>query len=671
MRLDVKRGQWGAWGLAAAAGLLACKPPEPMAGFRPGPEARSSSGSKGVESQPTVYTRREVGALVYEGVPEIPPAVKDGLREYTNIRAARYMGWSDRGPLLRTRFGEGAQVHRVRRPGGMREQLTFVDEPVAWVSVSPRGDRFAYGTDTGGDESYQGYLYDLGSGEVVRYTEAGTRNGGPVWSPDGAALSWYRAKQTEADWDILTAQVSDPVATRRVVHEGTGAVFPVSFSPSKSRLLVGRYTSIVKSERFLLDLQSGELRPVDLGRSVAWAGGTLIDNRRFVAVTDFDSEFRRLVMVDATSGRVEVLSEGIAWDVERFDVSPKRRRVAYAVNAGGRSEVYTLDLKSRRRQRGPDLGMAVATGLGFSPSGEEVGVSFSGSSSPGDVWSFSVRGPQVSRWTESEVGGLDRDSFVEPELIEVKSGTITVSAFVYRPSAGGPRAPVVIDIHGGPEGQERPYFSATIQHWVEKLGLCVVAPNVRGSSGYGKRFVRLDDGLNRMKSVADIGRILDWVGEQPDLDPEKVVVYGGSYGGFMVLASMIEFGERLAGGVDIVGISDFETFLKNTKGYRRDLRRAEYGDERDPTIRAFFRKISPLRRAGEIRKPLFVVQGLNDPRVPASEAEQILGAVRDSGGSAWYLLAKDEGHGFRKKSNRAALRAAVTVFLADVLDLKL
>lgn len=650
---------------------VSCKPPPSKEAPAPAPEPEPVAVplEAPIETPAPVYIRREVGNLVFEGVPETPPEVKESLHRYQNIRPATFSGWSTKGVLVETRFGETSQVHEVTRPGGARRQLTFFEEPVAWVSVSPRGDRFAFGQDVGGDEYYQGYLFDLQTQEIVRYTEEGTRNGPAVWSKDGSLITWSRSTSADPDWDILTAVVSSPVPTRKVVLEGSGAMQPLSFSPSKKRILVGRYISIVKSERFLLDLETGQVAKVDVGTDAAFFGGEMLDERRFVAVSDYRSSWRRLVRVDARTGRVEVIDPDTKWDVEAFDVSPNRRTVAYSVNAGGASELYVLDLRTRSVRAGPSIGMGVLTSLAFSPDGRKVGFGFTSATHVGDAWSFAVRGPQVDRWTEGEVGGLDPESFVEPTLIEVESGTVAVPAFVYRPDGLGPH-PVIVDIHGGPEGQERPYFNATIQHWVNELGLAVVAPNVRGSSGYGKEYVRMDDGLLRMRSVGDIGAILDWIASQADLDEKRVVVYGGSYGGFMVLASLIQFGDRLAGGVDIVGISDFATFLESTKGYRRDLRRVEYGDERDPKVRAFFAEISPLRNAKKISKPLFVIQGQNDPRVPVSEAEQIVEAVRSEGGLAWYMLAKDEGHGFRKKSNRAALREAVTIFLQEVLELR-
>lgn len=654
--------------LSTTALALSCKPPEGGEGSASGLASEGPVATKNVEDPGPIITRREVGNLVYEGVPETPAKLRESLRRYQNVRPAGFEGWSRGGLLVRTRFGETSQVHEVRKPGGARHQLTFFDEPVGWVRTSPRGDQFAFGQDLGGSEDYQGFVFDMRTQASVRYTEDGTRNGPPVWSEDGTRIAWYRSTATSPDWDVMTMVVGE-ADTRKVVFEGTGAMFPLSFSPSKQKLLIGRYRSRVWSERFLLDLSSGELTTVDVGRKVAWSGGTMVDERRFISITNNDDQWDRLVRVDAQTGRIKVLDPDTQWDVESFDVAPNGKKVAYAINAGGVSEIYVLDLRSGRVRAGPDIGMSVVRSLAFSPDGRKIGFGFTGSSHPGDAWSFTARGPQVDRWTEGEVGGLDREGFVEPKIVKVQSGTVSVPAFLYMPDGDGPH-PVIVDIHGGPEAQERPTFNPTIQYWVNELGIAVVAPNVRGSEGYGRDYLKMDDGLNRMKSVEDIGKFLDWIADEESLDQDRVVVYGGSYGGFMVLASMIAYGDRLAGGVDIVGISDFATFLENTKGYRRDLRRAEYGDERNPEVAAFFEKVSPLKNAEQINKPLFVVQGKNDPRVPVTEAEQIVEAVRDAGNTAWYMMAKDEGHGFRKKSNRSALRESVAVFLKSVLKLE-
>ena len=241
-----------------------------------------------------------------------------------------------------------------------------------------------------------------------------------------------------------------------------------------------------------------------------------------------------------------------------------------------------------------------------------------------------------------------------------------IPAFVYRPDGPGPH-PVIVSIHGGPEGQARPTFSATYQLWIERLNAAVIVPNVRGSAGYGKTYLQLDNGMRREDSVRDIGALLDWIGEQPELDQERVAVFGGSYGGYMVLASSVHYSDRLKAAVDIVGISNFVTFLENTQDYRRDLRRPEYGDERDPEMRAHLQAISPLNNVEEIDVPMFVVQGENDPRVPVSEAEQMVAALRAQGSPVWYMNALNEGHGYRKKENRDLFSEATVLFLENWL----
>jgi dipeptidyl aminopeptidase/acylaminoacyl peptidase len=355
--------------------------------------------------------------------------------------------------------------------------------------------------------------------------------------------------------------------------------------------------------------------------------------------------------------------------VEDYDLSPDGGSVVFTVNEGGLGTVKMLNIATGQISAGPSLPVGYASGPKFNADGTMVGFTFTAATSPADAYAFEVASRNVTRWTTAEVGGMDTAAFVEPLLFDYPNADgMDIPAFVYRPEGAGPH-PVIVSIHGGPEGQSRPWFSSTYQYWAKELGAAVVVPNVRGSSGYGKTYVGLDNGLSRKKSVEDIGALLDWIEQQDDLDSERVVVFGGSYGGYMVLASMIDYGDRLAGGINIVGISDFRTFLENTQDYRRDLRRAEYGDERDPEIAAFFEAISPLGNADKINKPIFIIQGFNDPRVPYTEAEQILAAVRENGGVAWYLMAMDEGHGFRKKGNRDFQREAETLFLTEVLGL--
>jgi dipeptidyl aminopeptidase/acylaminoacyl peptidase len=614
------------------------------------------------------------GNLVMENIPDIPEAVRDRLQQFQNTRSAGFQDFvgPDGGILISTRFGETTQIHHVAEPMGYRRQLTFFDERVGGASYRPsQGGGYIFTRDTGGDEMFQAYFFDLESGETTRLTEAATRNGGITWSDDGERVAWYRALQGEADWDILAASVDDPEGTRTVVLEGDGAMYPLEFSPDGTHLLIGRYYSIQHSEIHLLDLESGTLEQVNPDVEIAYGSVEFDPSGDAIwAVSDQFGEFRRITRIDLATGEVTPFGPDHGWDISSMDLSPDGSRIAYVTNSGGLSELHMIDVDSGTALDVPELPVGLMGGLSFDEAGERIGVTFVSATSPADAYTFEVGSTELVRWTQSEVGGLDTSTFVSPDLIEYETfdGRM-IPAFYFRPESDEP-LPVIVSIHGGPESQYRPGFSSTFQYWTTELGAAVIAPNVRGSSGYGSEYVALDNGFNREDSVRDIGALLDWIAEQPELDASRVVVYGGSYGGYMVLASLMHYNDRLAGGVNIVGISNFVTFLENTSGYRRDLRRAEYGDERDPDMNQHLQEISPSNHADRITSPLFIIQGANDPRVPASEAEQILAAVREAGGDPWYLLALDEGHGFSKRSNQDFMREAVTMFLMDTLELE-
>jgi dipeptidyl aminopeptidase/acylaminoacyl peptidase len=367
---------------------------------------------------------------------------------------------------------------------------------------------------------------------------------------------------------------------------------------------------------------------------------------------DQGSEFRRLGRLRPETREIQWLTSEIPWDVESFDLSPDGRQLLFETNEAGISKLRLLQTESGEFREVAGVPAGVIGGVEWHRDGSAAAFSVSSARATSDVYVLEAGG-RIERWTESELGGLNADLLVEPELVRWTSfDGLEISGFLYRAAAGfSGRRPVIINIHGGPEGQSRPVFQARNNYYMNELGVAMIYPNVRGSTGYGKTFVALDNGLRREDSVRDIGALLDWIATQPDLDPERVMVTGGSYGGYMTLACAFHYNDRIRCALDVVGISHFGTFLKNTESYRRDLRRVEYGDERDPRLASFFEEMAPLNNAGRIRKPLFVVQGANDPRVPLSEAEQIVARVRQNGTPVWYLMAKDEGHGFRKKNN--------------------
>jgi len=401
-------------------------------------------------------------------------------------------------------------------------------------------------------------------------------------------------------------------------------------------------------------------------------------NDGYWLITSQGSEFQRLAWQPAEPGAdVEVVTGDIEWDVSGAVISRDRKRMAFAVNENGRSAIYLLDPRTREYRLVDNIPTGVAGRMEFSPDGQKLAMTLNTATSPSDTFVLET-GPRaldygaLTRWTFSEVGGLDTSTFREPGLISyptfdtVGGQPREIPAWIYKPAGKGP-FPVVISIHGGPEAQSRPWFSSTYQMWLAKLGVAIVVPNVRGSAGYGKTYLGLDNGFKREDSVKDIGALLDWIESQPDLDQDRVAVFGGSYGGYMVLASAVHYSDRLSAAVDIVGISSFVTFLENTQDYRRDLRRVEYGDERDPDMRAHLEKISPLNNVEKISVPMFVVQGENDPRVPVTEATQMVAALREKGNTVWYMNALNEGHGYRKKENRDIYQQATVLFLRQHL----
>ncbi|MFW6027193.1 MAG: alpha/beta fold hydrolase [bacterium] len=621
--------------------------------------------------------RIERGNLVIEGIPEVPGSLRERLRQYQNTRSASFADWlpDSSSILIRTRFGETAQLHVVKEPMGMRRQTTFYDEPVSGGDHAPPDgpNGFLFSKDEGGDEEYQIWFYDSGDSTARLISTGEDRHLSPLWSRDGSKVAWTMSTPDSAKRTVWIADANQP-ESRRAVFEAEGYWAPMDWSHDGKRLLLFHYISITNSELHVLDLATGETEQVNPAEEDIFYGQAEFapDGRNLFYISDENSEFRNLVRQDLVTGRKTVMTEDISWDVEGFDLSPEGRRVVFSVNDGGLSKLHLRSARNNAELGAPPLPPGLISNLAFSPDGRKFAFTFNSATSPGDVWSYDLVVKRLTRWTQSEVGGLDTDSFVSPDLVtfptfdEVNGEPRRIPAFVYKPKGEGPH-PVAVSIHGGPESQFRPSFRSIYQFWANEMGIAVVAPNVRGSSGYGKTYVRLDNARKREDSVKDIGALLDWIATQDDLDTDRVIVLGGSYGGYMVLASMTHYNDRLAGAVDIVGISNFVTFLENTKGYRRDLRRAEYGDERDPEMRAFLQKISPLNNAEKITKPLLIIQGANDPRVPASESEQMLDTVRKNGGTAWYLLAKDEGHGFRKKSNRDYMYEAIALFFEEFL----
>ncbi len=621
--------------------------------------------------------------LVLQNIPEIPQGLAARVERYQNMRSAGFQSWlaDDEGMLITTRFAETDQVHQVLGAGAQRSQLTFYDERVAWARHRPGkgATRFLFGMDAGGTEAYQIYSYDRATGQAAMLTDGHSRNMTAVWARQGERFAFASTKRNGKDFDLyLTA--ADKPSEAKLLIEVQGLHLPLDFSPDGKKLLVMHYVSINESHLYLVDTATGfrtDLTPAD-EQGVSYRDAKFsADGKRVYLTTDKGWEFVRLGYLELKDADKEFrpVTPKPDWDVEVFDVSPDGRHVAYAMNEGGFSKLHLVDAKRHRPIKIPDLPPGLVDGLTFSPSGRLLAVGLRGSRVPGDVFVFDTKRRKLARWTHSETGGLSVEAFTEPELIHYPTfdddveGKRKIPALLYLPPKDKfpPPWPVLVSIHGGPESQARPTFLGSYNYRINEMGIALIRPNVRGSAGYGKNYLLLDNGKLRENTVKDIGALLDWIATREDLDQNRVAVSGGSYGGYMSLASLTTYPDRFRCGIDYVGISSFITFLENTKPYRQDLRRAEYGDERKQGMRIFLDMISPLSNAHKIKVPLLVLQGANDPRVPASEAEQIVEKVRSNGGQVWYLLAKDEGHGFAKKSNRDFASLTTILFLERFL----
>jgi dipeptidyl aminopeptidase/acylaminoacyl peptidase len=595
-------------------------------------------------------------AIVADGIPAIPDELAERTRPYMEFRTASLQGWNPktRGLLIGTRFANTAQLHEVARPLGMRRQVTFEAEPISGASYARRtGDALVVQKDVGGNEFWQ--LYRLENGRLHLLTDGKSRNSINAWSHDGRWLAYTSTRRNGADNDIWIVDPRNPSTNRMVAQVKGGGWALADFAPDGRSGIAIEYVSINKSNPYRIDIATGRMTPIgDHSKPISYGGAGFAPNGTLWVTSDEGSDFQRLGTLDPATGRFTPVATEPRWDVENFAISDDGRFIAYTVNEAGISRLRILDTRTRRARNVPGLPVGVAGGIDIAPWGD-IALTIASAKSPSDVYVVNPRTLAVTRWTESETGGLDPKQNVEPVLVETRSfDGERISGFLYRPDPKKfpGRRPMIMSIHGGPEGQSRPGFLGRNNYLLNELGIALFYPNVRGSTGFGKRFVALDNGpFLRENSVRDIGAFLDALARDPALDPARFAETGGSYGGYMCYASAIFYAERFKAANCIVAISNFVTFLENTQSYRRDLRRVEYGDERDPAQKKKLLEISPLTRVKEIRIPLMVQTGGNDPRVPASEADQIVKAVRKNDRTAWHLLAENEGHGFAKKEN--------------------
>ncbi len=616
--------------------------------------------------------RKQFGNIVTEDIPSIPDRIVEKMNQYQSVRSSSFADWDPNGMgmLISTRFGETNQLHYVERPGGARKQITFFREPVGGGRFYPGKDKkmFFFTKDVGGGEFFQLYLFDMASGSYEMLTDGSSRNSGGSWNKNGTRFIYTSTKRNGKDNDLYIASASDPKNAAMLLRvDGSWGV--EDWRNDDKAVLVGQYISVTESYLYSVDIASGTKTQINPAQKISYGGARFSsDGKGIYYTSDEFGEHQQLIHLDLVTNKKRVISRNVSWDVSSFEISETGKYIVYETNEGGISTLTILDEKTKKEIAFEKPPTGVFGRWGFNKDDSQFAITVNTAQTPGDVYVLDMKTKKFLRWTFSEVGGLNTDNFVVPKLIEYKTfDNKMIPSFYYPPKNSSKPAAVIISIHGGPESQALPSFSSTYQYWTNELGVAVLVPNVRGSTGYGKTYVSLDNGFYRENSVKDIGAVLDWIAVQPELDKNRVAVYGGSYGGYMVLSSMFNYNDRLKCGVDVVGISNFVTFLESTQEYRRDLRRAEYGDERDSTMRKHLNAISPTTNAHKITKPLFVAQGKNDPRVPFTEAEQIVATVRKNGKQVWYMMALDEGHGFQKKVNRDYFNNAMTLFWEEYL----
>lgn len=615
------------------------------------------------------------GNLEIIGIPKVPAALAQKTKRYANVYSLPVAGWdvAKREVLLKG-LSTVTWVSRLESPGG---------GPKGWLNIQaggvydlyfqPQAKYLVYNQDAEGNEAFQMYLYDIEKRSSALLTDGKSRNTEPVWSNSGEKLVYCSSPVGASGVSLHLINPFEPKSDRLWVQSTGDYLKAYDWSPDDRQVVYCEFISNTVSKLWLIDVKTDERQ---LLASSKKKEGEYYDYPQFsrdgkgiYVVTDKDSDFRRLAYLDLTTKQFKFLTADIQWDVDEFKLAPDGKTLAVVTNEDGLSRLYLIATEGGQKKLISSIPQGIISDIKWRNSSDDLAFNFKSPRTPNDVYSLNISSGNVERWAKGAIFGVDPEKLSLPELIKWKSfDGRNISGYLYRPPATftGKR-PVIIDIHGGPVDQYRPSFGYDDNFFINELGVVKIYPNVRGSTGYGKTFLNLDDGVKREDAAKDIGALLDWIKTQPDLDAERVLVYGGSYGGYLALATAVNYSDRIRGAISDSGMTNLASFIERTEGWRRDVQRPEFGDERDPKIRAFMERTAPLNNIQKIRKPLLVLQGKNDPRVPASEADAIVQAMRKQGTPVWYLLAKDEGHNFVKQPNRDFRLYSIILFVQEHL----
>ena len=597
-----------------------------------------------------------------DGVPPIPLSLVQAVAPYGQFRQAILRAWhpTEREIIITTSFGAVPQLHRVKMPGGARTQLTFFTDGVATrpgVVFLPQGQSFVFQKDTaGGGEAVQLFWYDLARGTSVSLTDGKARNGSPVLSRTGGLIAFDSTERDGKNRDLYVMNLGE-TRGRRALVQGEGAWSAIDWSPDGKTLLALQLVSTSETYLWTVRTDTGEktlITPKE-ATPVRWAVSTTPGPREQWAAAAYAPDGRTIYALSNRGGETSRVwrFDGASWTpitvadqpVETFALKPDGKTLAVVFDAGVMSRLQLMDTHGRPL-RTPDVPPGVISELQWHPVRDEVGFTLAGARAFNDVYSVDMTRGRVERWTFSEMGGANPETLPDAEIVRWKSfDGLEISGVLYRPPASftGPR-PVIINVHGGPVERERPRAIGRSNFFRNELGIAVIYPNIRGSSGFGRSFEALDNGLRRENAVKDIGALLDWIASQPRLDKNRVMIAGPSYGGFVALAAAVAYGDRLRGVNPAFAITDFPAFLETTEMSRQANRNAEYGDPSNPEMRAFLTRISPLTNAAKLKTPMFVAAGARDTRVPISQAEALVKAVKANGTPVWYVRFEEAGH---------------------------
>jgi len=612
--------------------------------------------------------------LMAEGIPAINAEIVSETKPYTEFRAATLMAVHPKNNqiFISTRFGNTAQIHQVSAPLGSRKQISFFDEsPKELVFEPVKANYFLFTKDNGGNEFSQMYRYDIATSKSTPLTNTPkSQNGNYIFNKLGSQIIYTSTARNNADRDIWMMNPLQP-ETKKIIIENNGGGWNIAdWSDDEQSILINEGISVSQSNIWLGDYSKGTKTIFKSDSSVVYTALQFSnDKKNAYILTNKNSEYAYPALINLVSKEITPLLKPLSWDVNSYEINHDETKAAFVVNENGISKLYIQDLKTKKYNSINQIPIGTIGKIQWCSNNTTLAITLGTYNSGNDVYQFNTITSKLTRWTESELGGMNLNGIESPKLIHWKSfDSLNISGFLYRANnTFKGKRPVIINIHGGPEGQSLPNFLGRNNYYLNELGISIIYPNVRGSVGYGKTFTNLDNNYNRENSVKDIGALIDWIATQPDLDADRIMITGGSYGGYMTLACAFHYNDKIRCALDVVGISNFNTFLKNTESYRRDLRRVEYGDERDSSMAAFFEKISPLNHTSEITKPLFIVQGKNDPRVPYTEARQMAEKIKSNGGNIWFLMANDEGHGFGKKNNQDFQFYGTIMFVKEFL----